>query len=125
MEVTRLKDRNIAGFGIFEFPYAYVAIRQESGRRKIVMCNDGKDIETVEHFNGDKLWIRVRATDKEFKALFYYSLDGVNYKRIGNELQMGLGLPWTANRFALFNFNTTPQGNNGYADFNWFRFTNK
>ena len=46
------------------------------------MCNDGKDIETVEHFNGDKLWIRVRATDKEFKALFYYSLDGVNYKRI-------------------------------------------
>lgn len=44
---------------------------------------------------------------------------------IGNELQMGLGLPWTANRFALFNFNTTPQGNNGYADFNWFRFTNK
>lgn len=125
MEVTGLKDGNIAGFGIFEFPYAYVAIRQESGRRKIVMCNDGKDIETVEHFNGDKLWIRVRATDKEFKALFYYSLDGVNYKRIGNELQMGLGLPWTANRFALFNFNTTPQGNNGYADFNWFRFTNK
>jgi len=125
MEVTGLKDGNIAGFGIFEFPYAYVAIRQESGRRKIVMCNDGKDIETVEHFNGDKLWIRVRATDKDFKALFYYSLDGVNYKRIGNELQMGLGLPWTANRFALFNFNTTPQGNNGYADFNWFRFTNK
>lgn len=125
MEVTGLKDGNIAGFGIFEFPYAYVAIRQESGRRKIVMCNDGKDIETVEHFNGDKLWIRVRATDKEFKALFYYSLDGVNYKRIGNELQMGLGLPWTANRFALFNFNTAPQGNNGYADFNWFRFTNK
>ena len=125
MEVTGLKDGNIAGFGIFEFPYAYVAIRQESGRRKIVMCNDGKDIETVEHLNGDKLWIRVRATDKEFKALFYYSLDGVNYKRIGNELQMGLGLPWTANRFALFNFNTAPQGNNGYADFNWFRFTNK
>ena len=89
------------------------------------MCNDGKEIETVDRFEGDKLWIRVRVTDKEFKALFYYSLDGVSYKRIGNELQMGLGLPWTANRFALFNFNTASQENNGYADFNWFRFTNK
>ena len=64
-------------------------------------------------------------SDKDFKAIFYYSLDGVNYHRIGDELQMGLGLPWTANRFALFNYSTTAQGVDGYADFNWFRFTNK
>lgn len=123
--LSGLKDGNVAGFGIFEFPYAYVAVQQTAGTQKIVMCNDGKIIETVDHFVGDKLWIRARATDQNFIARFYYSLDGITFAPIGNELQMGLGLPWTANRFALFNYSTTDAGIGGYADFNWFRFTNK
>lgn len=125
IDISGLKDGNIAGFGIFEFPYAYVAVRQEGNVRKIVMCNDGKEIETVDAFSGNKLWIRARATDKEFKACFFYSTDGKDYRQIGNELHMGLGLPWTANRFALFNFSTKEQGIDGYADFNWFRFNGK
>lgn len=125
MDVTGLKDGNVTGFGIFEFPYAYVAVQQEGGSRKIVMCNDNKMIETIDHFTGEKIWIRTRITDKEFKAMFYYSLDGKNFRPIGNDLQMGLGLPWTANRFALFNFSTAEQGAGGCADFNWFHFTNK
>ena len=125
MDVTGMKDGNTAGFGVFELPYGYVAVQQEGGQRKIIMYNDDKVIETVDSFTGNKLWVRARVTDKEFKARFYYSLDGINYRPIGNELQMGLGLPWTANRFALFNFSTTAEGTGGYADFNWFRFTNK
>lgn len=125
LDVTGLKDGNVAGFGVFEFPYAYVAVSQEQGARKIIMCNDDKVIETVEHFTGDKIWIRSRVTDKDFTARFYYSLDGVNFRPIGNTLKMDLGLPWTANRFALFNFTTSAQGVDGCADFNWFRFTNK
>lgn len=38
---------------------------------------------------------------------------------------MGLGLVWTANRFALFNYTTEASGIDGYADFNWFRFSGK
>ena len=38
--------------------------------------------------------------------------------------KMGLGLPWTANRFALFNFSKSDEGIGGTADFNWFRFNN-
>lgn len=125
LDVTGLKDGNVAGFGIFEFPYAYVAVCQEGGVRKIIMCNDDKSIETVERFTGDKIWIRSRVTDKDFIAKFYYSLDGINFRPIGNDLKMGLGLPWTANRFALFNFTTSEQGVDGYADFNWFHFINK
>ncbi|WP_216629181.1 beta-xylosidase family glycoside hydrolase [Sphingobacterium lumbrici] len=74
---------------------------------------------------GDKFWVRARVTDKEFVAKFYYSTDGENFYVIGNELKMQLGLPWTANRFALFNYSKTNEGIGGYADFNWFRFTNK
>ncbi len=125
MDVSKLKSGNVAGFGIFDFPYAYVAVQQQGDSKKIVMCNDGKIIESIDHFTGNKLWIRTRTTDVNFRATFYYSLDGKNFNPIGNELKMGLGLVWTANRFALFNFSQTEEGNDGIADFNCFRFTNK
>lgn len=125
MEVLNLQDGNIAGFGIFEDPYAYIAVQQVDGKRKIVWCNNGTIVEEIPDFKGDKLWIRARVSDKEFKANFYYSLDGKKYISIGKSFQMGLGLPWTANRFALFNFNTEEKGIDGYADFNYFHFTNK
>lgn len=125
MDVTGLKDGNIAGFGIFQSPYAYVAVQQEGNARKIVMCDNGNVVESIDRFTGDRLWIRARITDKNFTARFYYSLDGSHFKPIGNVMAMGLGLPWTANRFALFNFSTKAEGVDGYADFDWFRFTDK
>lgn len=125
LELQGLKDGNVAGFGIFQIPYAYVAVEQERVQRRIVMCNDGKEIEQIEHFTGDSIWIRIRVTDKDFTARFYYSLNGTDFHPIGNVLNMGLGLPWTGNRFSLFNFSTKETGIDGYADFNWFRFTNK
>lgn len=125
LDVTGLKDGNIAGFGVFESPYAFLAIKQEAGKRKIVMCNNGKDIETVDNFSQDRVWFRARVTDRDFTARFYYSLDGRIFKPIGDVLKMGVGFRWTANRFALFNFTTKKEGVGGYADFDWFRFTNK
>lgn len=125
VDITGLKDGNVAGFGVFQFPYAYVAVQQEGDDRKIVMCNDGEIVETVDALKGNKIWIRARVMDKDFTARFYYSLDGKTYSPIGNELKMGLGLDWTANRFALFNYSTKANGVGGYADFDWFHFTGK
>lgn len=125
VDITGLKDGNVAGFGVFQFPYAYVAVQQEGDDRKIVMCNDGEIVETVDALKGNKIWIRARVMDKDFTARFYYSLDGETYSPIGNELKMGLGLDWTANRFALFNYSTKVNGVGGYADFDWFHFTGK
>lgn len=126
MDVSGLKDGNTAGFGIFQSPYAYVAVQQEGNTRKIVMNNNGKIEETaVDNFTGKTLWIRTRVTDKDFTARFYYSTDGKDFLPIGSTLQMGLGYPWTANRFALLNFSTKEEGQDGYADFNWFRFHGK
>ncbi|MGN1237230.1 MAG: beta-xylosidase, partial [Bacteroidaceae bacterium] len=52
---------------------------------------------------------------------FFYSLNGKDFVPFGNTLKMGLGLPWTANRFALFCFGGADGEKDGYADFNWFR----
>ncbi|GAY31274.1 non-reducing end alpha-L-arabinofuranosidase BoGH43B [Bacteroidaceae bacterium] len=125
MDVTGLKDGNVAGFGVFQNPYAYVAVRQEKGIRQLAVCHNGKTETVIGRLNQDKVWIRARVTDKDFTARLYYSLDGTDFHPAGEVLRMGLGYPWTANRFALFNFSETEEGAGGVADFNWFRFYNK
>ena len=126
MDLSKLKDGNVAGFGVFQFPYAYVAVQQEGNTRNVVMCNNGKIVDIpIREPKQNRIWFRVRATDKDFTARFYYSLDGKEFIQTGDVLNMDLGLYWTANRFALLNFSTKEQGVGGMADFNWFRFHNK
>jgi len=123
MQVNGMKDGDIAGFGVFQFPYAFVSIQQKGIKRTIVMVNNDTTITTV-NFTGNTVWFKASVTQVGFTASFAYSIDGKNYQAIGNELKMGLGLDWTANRFALFNYNTNKAGAGGYADFNWFHYTN-
>ena len=122
LDVRHLKDGDVAGFGVFEFPYAFVAVRQDGNARQIVMVNDDKTIMTVNHLTSNTVWFRAAATAAGFTASFYYSTDGKTFQPIGNELKMALGLTWTANRFALFNYSTKEAGVGGEADFNWFHF---
>ncbi|WP_202986138.1 beta-galactosidase [Pedobacter gandavensis] len=122
MEVSGLKDGNIAGFGIFQSPYAYIAIRKKGNKKTLLMVNNGKVIDSIPNFLPNKLWLKANATHIGFIASFSYSVDGKKFIPFGNQLNMGLGLDWTANRFALFNYSTKNTGAGGYADFNWFRF---
>jgi len=122
MDVSGLKDGNIAGFGIFEFPYAFIAVYKELGKSSLIMVNDGKLIDRLPDFSYRKLWIRANTTSENFTATFSYSVDGKNFLPFGNILKMGLGLVWTANRFALFNFSNSENGVGGSVDFNWFHF---
>jgi len=121
MDVRGMKNGDVAGFGVFQFPYAFVAIQQKGKERKIVMMNNDTTIASLK-FTGNKVYFRAHITHTGFIASFAYSIDGKNYQPIGNKLKMGLGLDWTANRFALFNYNTDRQDTGGYADFNWFHF---
>ncbi|MCO5949904.1 glycoside hydrolase family 43 protein [Mucilaginibacter flavidus] len=122
MHVSGMKDGDIAGFGIFQFPYAFVSVQQKGTKREIVMVNNDTTITTL-NFSGTTVWFKANVTHVGFKASFAYSTDGKNYHPIGNELKMGLGLDWTANRFALFNYSTNETGAGGYADFNWLHFS--
>jgi len=122
IEVSGLQDGNMAGFGIFEFPYAYIAVQKVGDTKRLLMVNNGIVIDSIGNFTPTKIWVSANATHVGFKATFSYSVDGTNFIPFGNELKMGLGLTWTANRFALFNYSTKEEGVGGYADFNWFHF---
>jgi hypothetical protein len=121
--VRGLKDGDVAGLGIFQFPYAFAAIQQDGAVRKIVMVNHGKTVAAINHFAGDTIWFRAWFNHQDFKASFAYSTDGNAFHLIGNKLHLGLGLVWTANRFALFNFCTNDAGVGGFVDFDWFHFS--
>nr|HPR62497.1 glycoside hydrolase [Prolixibacteraceae bacterium] len=58
-------------------------------------------------------------------AHFYYSLDGKEWKKIGNELKMQYTLMehFMGYRFGLYNYATQKQG--GYADFDYFTISDK
>lgn len=118
LDTKGMKDGDIAGLAIFQLPYAYIAVQQTDGFKKIIMANKDSVVATV-NLKGAKIWFRSEVREKGFVATFAYSTNGKDFVFIGNELKMALGLDWTANRFALFNFNTRSPG--GYADFNWFR----
>ena len=123
LDVSGLKDGGVAGFGIFQSPYAFIGVKKDGPDQSLVMVNNGKVIDSIAGFAPKKLWIRAEATHEKFIAKFSYSMDGKNFIPFGNELNMGLGYAWTANRFALFHYSTKEAGVNGYVDFNWFRFS--
>jgi len=124
MHINGMKDGDVAGFGVFQLPYAFVSVQQKGRQRAIVMVNKDTTITTVK-FTGSTIWLKASVTHVGFKASFDYSTDGKNFQSIGSELKMGLGLDWTANRFALFDYNNNKNGSGGYVDFSWFHYSNK
>lgn len=129
LDVSNMKNGDVAGFSAFAERYGFVAVKVESNQKYLVMAryddNDSVEkefeIERVE-LNENEVYLRVdcdfnMSTDK---AYFYYSLDGENWTRIGDTLQMNYyGLHFMGYRFAIFNYATKQMG--GYVDVDFFR----
>lgn len=133
LDVSEMKEGDVAGFAAFAEKYGYVAVKIEDGKKYIVTVwyDDNDDVEKefeterVE-ITENEVYLRVdcdfkNATDK---AYFYYSLDGENWTKIGDTLQMNYyGLHFMGYRYAIFNFPTKQTG--GYVDVDYFRVENK
>lgn len=122
METSGLKDGNIAGFGIYQLPHAYIGVRKEGDKQTLLMVNNNKVIDSIKNFTPTKIWIKTSTTHIGYKAWFSYSVDGQHFIPFGNQLAMANGYNWTGNKFALLNFSTKKEGVGGYADFNWFHY---
>ncbi len=127
VDVSHLNDGDVAGLGLLQKNYGYVAVKQEAGAQRIVMVrateNGTEETEGVA-FKGKKVYFRASCDFRERKdeAQFFYSLDGKAWTAIGEPLKMPYTLPhFMGYRFALFTFATEEPG--GYADFDWFRIT--
>lgn len=119
MDISNMKEGDIAGLAVFQDPYAFVAVKQTNKSKYIIMVNDGKTIDSVA-INRSVVYLRTIASNASKKASFEYSFDNKAFKQLGDELLMRFNLKiFTGNKFCLFNYATKEAG--GYVDYDWFR----
>lgn len=120
MEISKMKDGDVAGLAVFQDPYAYIGVKQEKGSKYIVMVNNGKTINSVAVNKQSTVYLRISASNATKKAVFAYSFDNKTFHTSGEELVMRFNLKiFTGNKFCLFNYATGQTG--GYVDFDWMR----
>ncbi|MBQ9363030.1 MAG: glycoside hydrolase 43 family protein [Bacteroidaceae bacterium] len=134
LDVSGLKDGDYAGISAFQNRYGFIGVKKENGQLYIVMQRamergdaEGKEIARIpltSHSSPltSKIYLRTTMdfTDLTDKATFSYSLEGKDWKSIGDTLQMHYDWPdFCGYRFALFHFATQQVG--GYADFDYFQ----
>lgn len=129
IELSGMKEGDYAGLGLLQKNFGFVGARIVNDKKRVIMVN-GTSEEPVEEqsipLNQEELYLKAVADFKDRKdtARFFYSLDGENWKAIGNELKMSYTLPhFMGYRFALFNYATKEAG--GHVDFDYFNINEK
>ncbi len=137
MNVSAMKAGDYAGLSAFQSAYGMVGVRvDDSGSKKIFMATSNSDgtmkIEQEAALNASNVYFKIdfnfskvdssKNITTSDKALFYYSLNGKDWTRIGVELSMRYTLDlFTGYRSAIFNYATKSTG--GYVDVDYFRYS--
>jgi beta-xylosidase len=129
LDVSKMKDGDIAGLGLLQKNYGFVGLKNENGTKSIIMVSTkgGKAVEIEKvPVSQNTLYFKAECNfkDRADVANFFYSLDGKSWTKIGEPLKMPYTLPhFMGYRFSLFNYATKEIG--GFADFDYFRIEDK
>ncbi|MQN85359.1 family 43 glycosylhydrolase [Segatella copri] len=137
LDVSHMKEGDVAGLCVFQDPYAYIGVRVIDGQKKVVTyrapwwepkADWQGNVDDTEHYkvfgtttasHNDKIYLRAVANFKTNKVKFYLSWDGKNWMDSRQDTEMRYTLKiFTGNRFAIFNYATRQNG--GYVDVDWF-----
>lgn len=127
LDASALREGDFAGLALFQKNYGFIGVTVTNGLRRLVAVRaiDGRPVETAS-VSLPAVCVRLRARC-EYRAGadrggFAYSLDGKEWKDLGDPLRMVYTLPhFMGYRFGLFCFATRAPG--GRADFDCFRVT--
>lgn len=142
LDASNMKVGDYAGLSAFQYKYGNVGVYiADDGSKKVYMAENGiassggeisesynKIIEEVD-MTGNEIYLKVDFKFNDVnennisynidKANFYYSYDGSNWTKIGNELSMSYDLKlFTGYRSAIYSYATKTIG--GYADIDFF-----
>ncbi|MDF7814914.1 glycoside hydrolase 43 family protein [Hymenobacter sp. YC55] len=129
LDISHLKDGDFAGLALLQKRYGLVGVDYRNGAKSIVMISaeSEKPVELQRlPLTQNTVYFKAECdfTERKDVATFFYSLDGKTWKAIGAPLKMAYTLPhFMGYRFGLFNYATKNPG--GYADFDYFRITDK
>ena len=126
LKLAQMQEGDVAGLCNFQNPYAYIGVKVEGGAKKLIMVNNGTRVAELP-LNQDTVSLRFDYREVSAKSDFFYSLDGVNFTKLGNTLVTYpmSRLPvytFNGNKYGLFNFAT--KGLGGSVDFRNFRMFN-
>jgi beta-xylosidase len=132
LDVSRMKDGDIAGLIALQGKYGYAGVVMEEGARHVVMRSltresrgeSGEPEERGRAALGDATAVQLRMEcdfrDRADTVRFYYSIDGAEWTAIGEPLKLQYTLThFMGCRFGLFNFATETPG--GSVDFDFYR----
>lgn len=129
LDVSNMKDGDIAGLGLLQKKYGLIGVRCENGKKSVVVVNAEtgraliKNIGPLEqqtiHFKIECDFLNLNDT-----ATFFFSLNGKSWTQVDTQLKMTYTLPhFMGYRFALFNYGTRETG--GFVDFDFFHIENR
>ena len=129
IDVTHMKDGDLAGLGALQKKYGFVGVKMTGGAKSIVMVSAETDspqeLASVA-LTQQVVFLKIDCDfrNRADKACFAYSLDGQKWTAIGKPLKMTYTLPhFMGYRFALFNYATKTAG--GFVDFDFYRVSGK
>ena len=138
MDLSKMKDGDCAGLSAFNSDSGTLTVKKNgkkltlqlsetkvklSEREKKVEDAEEKIVESVE-LKQPKIWLRIDANfiPRTDIATFYYSLNGKDWKKIGNDYR--LSFDWRrffmGSKFGIFNYATKKVG--GYVDIDEFAY---
>jgi len=145
LDTTGMKVGDHAGLSAFQFKYGNVGVYvADDGSKKIYMANNGgysgssavtdsrDNIVEQVNLNGNDIWLKAdflfntvkddgSSSNNIDKVNFFYSYDGKNWTKIGEELGMVYDLKlFTGYRSAIYSYATKNTG--GYADIDAFEY---
>jgi beta-xylosidase len=125
LDVSAMKDGDVAGLALLRQFSAYIAIKKAAGESKLVMVNGltmddswnttstGTEAATAP-FTGTKLWLRLAADIRPGsgrQGKFSYSTDGTTFSSLGPAYTMNSSWEFFMGyRFGIFNFATAALG---------------
>lgn len=120
IEIKGLKNSDVAGLALLNFPYAWIGVTKNGDTIYIEQFDQQTGKLNAERLTTQRVWLRVHCNFDIDKAQFSYSIDGSNFKKMGDSVIMPYQLrTFQGIRYSLFNYNTTG-AEGGYADFNNF-----
>lgn len=117
LDARGLKDGDVAGLALLNYPFAWIGVRRTGGGLEVVRFDQSTGHATTVPLNSDHVWLRVACDFLTEKATFGYSLDGKSFHELVDEFTMIFQLrTFQGIRYGLFAYG--PGG--GHADFRHF-----
>lgn len=140
LDVSKMKDGDVAGLSAFNGHAASLAVVMANGKKQLTMSTIVVDMDSEKKVIGvnqeekarvdlaaDLIYLRV---DGDFNlnkdiAGFYYSLDNKNWIKVGIDFKMRFDYTklFMGSKFAIFNYATKSLG--GFVDVDFFKYEKK